>query len=307
MAPKLPKRSTKALISRRRCSQLAALILACLLDFPGQPTHLARDYSVSVRKVYDIAKCYCRATQYTERHTKFPSNITSEQQLKLATVSPGYRSPLPFIIIGNLLSIPRELQDIADSEQATFSPISRDDIVKDDEDPKYPNGRHPLNSAQSARVLVTPKKRKRDELQQDANIEEQKNPDLTETNSKIKQKQQRTVYTKFDKIFIGKSRANVLKAQRNDDLQTLIREVQEEGIRYGFIADEETLEQYVAKMKNNGESGDGRIFGVICDLYNIKIRIRMPGNIEVEDGKEGKPVIELSYEGHIHYVYIRKD
>ncbi|KAA6361210.1 MAG: hypothetical protein EZS28_043264 [Streblomastix strix] len=26
-------------------------------------------------------------------------------------------------------------------------PISRDYIVKDDEDPKYPNGRQPLNSA----------------------------------------------------------------------------------------------------------------------------------------------------------------
>ncbi|KAA6363081.1 MAG: hypothetical protein EZS28_041391, partial [Streblomastix strix] len=57
-------------------------------------------------------------------------------------------------------------------------PISRDDVVKDDEDPKYPNGRHPLNSAQSARVLITPKKQKSDELQQIANIEEQKNPDL---------------------------------------------------------------------------------------------------------------------------------
>lgn len=43
-------------------------------------------------------------------------------------------------------------------------PISRDYVVKDDEDPKYPNGRQPLNSAQSARVLVTPKKRKREEL-----------------------------------------------------------------------------------------------------------------------------------------------
>ncbi|KAA6361209.1 MAG: hypothetical protein EZS28_043263 [Streblomastix strix] len=132
----------------------------------------------------------------------------------------------------------------------------------------------------------------------------------------------------FDKSIYRKNRANVLKAQRNDDLQTLIRDVQEEGARcmnnrdegdclflaiadqlahYGFIADEETLEQYVAKMKNDGEYGDVRIFGAICDLYNIKIKIGKPVNIVFEDGKEGKPVIELAYVGHIHYISIRKD
>ncbi|KAA6375280.1 MAG: hypothetical protein EZS28_029193 [Streblomastix strix] len=246
----------------------------------------------------------------------------------------------------------------------TNKPIFRDEIVKFDEDPKYANRRHPLNSAQSARVLVTPKKRKRDELQQDANIEEQGNPDSTqnekgqkkrrlndnstqinksnqsfdsEMNSKIKQiSEQQCENNEFDKNIYRKNRANVPKAQRNDDLKTLIRKVQEEGARHqlrhrhlsaitirqdacnymlqhrqlyedSFIADEETLEQYVAKMKNDGEYDDQRIFGAICDLYNIKIRIRMPGNIEFEDGKEGKPVIELGYVGHIHYVSIRRD
>lgn len=62
MVLKLTKRSTKALISRQSCLSLAALILACLLDFPGQPTLPARDYGVTVRKVYDVARCYCRAT-----------------------------------------------------------------------------------------------------------------------------------------------------------------------------------------------------------------------------------------------------
>ncbi|KAA6377104.1 MAG: hypothetical protein EZS28_027369 [Streblomastix strix] len=72
MAPKLPKRNIKALVSRRSSLSLAALILACIHDFPGQPTLPARDYGVTLRKVYDVTRYYFYATQYTEEHTKYP-------------------------------------------------------------------------------------------------------------------------------------------------------------------------------------------------------------------------------------------
>ncbi|KAA6382924.1 MAG: hypothetical protein EZS28_021550 [Streblomastix strix] len=84
MVKLLPKRSIKALIALSGAIGLSALVIACLIRFPGQPTLPSRDYNITTRKVYVIAKFYCRNISYTVNHTKYPQYITEERQQILA-------------------------------------------------------------------------------------------------------------------------------------------------------------------------------------------------------------------------------
>lgn len=57
-------------------------------------------------------------------------------------------------------------------------------------------------------------------------------------------------------------------------------------------------------MSNDGIYRDGMIFGPICDLFHIRLRIRMIGNVIKEQGRETNPVVDLGYIGRIHYVSV---
>ncbi|KAA6362613.1 MAG: hypothetical protein EZS28_041860, partial [Streblomastix strix] len=72
-----------------------------------------------------------------------------------------------------------------------------------------------------------------------------------------------------------------------------------------FFDEEQSIQDYAAEMSNDGVYGDGRIFGPICDLFHIRLRIRMIGNVIMEHGRETDPIVDLGYIGRIHYVSVR--
>ncbi|KAA6335993.1 MAG: hypothetical protein EZS28_052916, partial [Streblomastix strix] len=80
----LLKRSVKPLSSLRQRGSLAQLVLACLLLFPGQPTLPAREWGITTRQVYSIARCWCRGILFTQGHNRLPSYLTSEMSSRLA-------------------------------------------------------------------------------------------------------------------------------------------------------------------------------------------------------------------------------
>ncbi|KAA6379426.1 MAG: hypothetical protein EZS28_025049, partial [Streblomastix strix] len=81
---KLPSRSVKPMFILGGVLGISSLVLACLLEFPGSPTLTARDFGITVRQVYDIAKCWCRNTAYIENHKKLPIYLTQERRQFLA-------------------------------------------------------------------------------------------------------------------------------------------------------------------------------------------------------------------------------
>ncbi|KAA6380894.1 MAG: hypothetical protein EZS28_023580 [Streblomastix strix] len=72
----MPKRK---IITRPSCRYLHCLYLAAiviLIAFPGQPTLAARERNISTKVVYNIAKPYCRDTDYVfKKHSKLQIDI----------------------------------------------------------------------------------------------------------------------------------------------------------------------------------------------------------------------------------------
>ncbi|KAA6374110.1 MAG: hypothetical protein EZS28_030363 [Streblomastix strix] len=130
-------------------------------------------------------------------------------------------------------------------------PTSKDDAIKDLDNPIYPNGRMRKNSAISARVLVTPLKRQRTLLVQEdkEQLEKLKNQNeeqldeqdtgtkrrrlndnsfITETNLNVDKQQPSRKQQEKRKIYY-KNNPNIPKSELLDDLATLQSELQIEG------------------------------------------------------------------------------
>jgi hypothetical protein len=60
-------------------------------------------------------------------------------------------------------------------------------------------------------------------------------------------------------------------------------------------------------MRKEGYYGDGRIYSAISAIFNVRIRVIMPGGIQFEEGDATAPVIEIGYVGHIHYISIHRE
>ncbi|KAA6398867.1 MAG: hypothetical protein EZS28_005609 [Streblomastix strix] len=91
---------------------------------------------------------------------------------------------------------------------------------------------------------------------------------------------------------------------RRDACQYLLDHMQE---NIELFDETESIENYGKRMQQNGEYGDGRIFRAICNLYHVRIRIRMINNVTFEQGDDHDPIIEIGYVSRMHYVSIRFD
>ncbi|KAA6370485.1 MAG: hypothetical protein EZS28_033988 [Streblomastix strix] len=91
---------------------------------------------------------------------------------------------------------------------------------------------------------------------------------------------------------------------RRDTCQYLLDHMQE---NIELFDETESIENYGKRMQQNGEYGDRRLFRAICNLYHVRIRIRMVNNVTFEQGDDHDPIIEIGYVSRIHYVSIRFD
>ncbi|KAA6399744.1 MAG: hypothetical protein EZS28_004733 [Streblomastix strix] len=71
-----------------------------------------------------------------------------------------------------------------------------------------------------------------------------------------------------------------------------------------FFDEDESLEDYMERMRTDGEWGDGRLFGSIEQLFNTRIEIYIPGEPLFSEGDQYQRTVRLGFIGNCHYVSI---
>ncbi|KAA6391138.1 MAG: hypothetical protein EZS28_013336 [Streblomastix strix] len=72
-----------------------------------------------------------------------------------------------------------------------------------------------------------------------------------------------------------------------------------------FFDEDESLEDYMERMRTDGEWGDGRLFGSIAQLFNTRIEIYIPDEPLFSEGDQYQRIVRLGFIGNCHYVSIR--
>ncbi|KAA6382226.1 MAG: hypothetical protein EZS28_022245, partial [Streblomastix strix] len=256
---------------------------------------------------------------------------------------------------------------------------SRDDVVQDLSNPRYPLGRY-SGPGHISSTDITAKKRKRvdcndkfektkansfiqesagskrrrtdDESSQQTLIEDNMNAaEVSAPNiSKIQKKLDNQPKMRLNAHPCIRNTKEKRKSSINNDLANLNDELQEQGMyvrnnrgegncmfyaindqlggiyhdihqlrtdivqylrlnaeRYQqFFDEEESLEQYANRMSNDGEWGDGRLFGAITDFFECQIELHMPGEAIFTEGQICSRIIRLGYVGRSHYTIFQE-
>ena len=86
---------------------------------------------------------------------------------------------------------------------------------------------------------------------------------------------------------------------------TIMNEIESHSSEYKFfIEDDEPFDQYIDRLRTDGEWGSGMEIMAACRLFNVRVLITQhdrPSYVMGEDGEESARLLEFSYHDGDHY------